>query len=44
MLRQLPQRYLLVCLSMLAVFICYIDRVNMSEAINTASIDRQTSK
>ncbi len=33
MLRQLPQRYLLVCLSMLAVFICYIDRVNMSVAI-----------
>jgi MFS family permease len=33
MLRQIPQRYLLVCLSMLAVFICYIDRVNMSVAI-----------
>jgi MFS family permease len=33
MLRQIPQRYSLVSLSMLAVFICYIDRVNMSVAI-----------
>ena len=33
MLRQIPRRYSLVSLSMLAVFICYIDRVNMSVAI-----------
>jgi len=33
MLRKIPQRYSLVSMSMLAVFICYIDRVNMSVAI-----------
>lgn len=33
MLRQLQQRHLLVSLLMLSVFICYIDRVNMSVAI-----------
>ncbi len=33
MLSRIPQRYSMVSMSMLAVFICYIDRVNMSVAI-----------